>query len=111
MCCYFMANRVTRGGCSVCTFPFIGCLFFFFIIFFFAFLLCHRFTAQGEGDHRQFFSRKVLCQNVCLINLEMWRHQAKAVTWVYVICCESVQSADALMRQIAHFCCKPRIPK
>ena len=41
----------------------------------------------------------------------MWRHQAKVVTWVYVICCESVQSADALMRQIADFRCKPRTHK
>ena len=28
------------------------------------------------------------------VRSHMWSHQAKAITWVYVICYESVQSAE-----------------
>ena len=36
----------------------------------------------------------------------MWSHQAKAVTWVYVVCSGSVQSASSVHQQIAQFCNK-----
>ena len=40
-------------------------------------------------------------------SLYLWCHQAKEITWVY----ESVHSADALMRHIAHLRCKLRTSK
>ena len=40
----------------------------------------------------------------------MWSHQAKATTWVSVIYCERVQSAETQGRQIEHFCSKLRTP-
>ena len=36
----------------------------------------------------------------------MWNHQAKAVTWVYVICSRSVQSVSSVHQQVAHFRCE-----
>ena len=43
----------------------------------------------------------------------MWSHRTKPTAWVYIIYCESMQSAlhSAIMVQIAHFHSKLHTPK
>ena len=59
-------------------------------------LLCG--DAGRRAAHQSFMWVSYLCKRRTINRQQMWSHQAKAVTWVYVTRSESAQSADALIR-------------
>ena len=69
--------------------------------------IAHFCSNEGTTSIVSFAGYSHKCTYVTLLR----SHQAEVITWVYATYSGSVQSADALMRQIAHFRCKLLTPK